>query len=91
MVGASVGPQPWTVGRLATTVVGVGIAALGLFLVVWGIAMMAATWTSAAAVILLPVGLAFALVGILLVFVGGTLAGIPWFVRVLRRRRHPVH
>lgn len=80
--------RAWTPGRVAAAVIGLAIGLLGVFLLVWGLAMVAGMSSSGAAgIVLLPVGVAFALIGALLILVGGTLAGVPWIARAVRRRR----
>lgn len=80
MVAGEGTKRGWTASRVVVTVFGTLVALLGIFLVLWGVAMMAN-------VIVFPVGIAFALLGLLLVFVGTALAGVPWF-RARRRARH---
>ncbi len=82
MAGGDAKPRAWTTGRVVGVVVGSLVVFLGVLLIVWGLGMIGT-------VLLLPMGIVFTLVGAVLAFVGGALAGITWS-RVLRRGRRPI-
>lgn len=80
--------RAWTTGRVVATILGLALGLLGIFLLVWGLALVAGlSGAGLAAIVLLPVGLLFAVLGVALILAGGALAGVPWIARAVRRRR----